>query len=289
MKLQNLQKNLQNLQGAPVGKKAGALYNTGRTNKGRKEMLKVNHLYKSYKTGNTVYEVLRDVNFQVEEGEFVAVMGPSGSGKTTLLNCISCFIPHDKGEILLKDADLSGLGEKEIAKVRNENLGFVFQDFMLLDGLTVFENVCIPKVIKEAPYKSMEKKASQLLSIFGIDGIKDKYPAEISGGQKQRTAVARALMNNPFLILADEPTGNLDSKSSEAVIGAFKAAQKQLKATIFMVTHDSFSASYCDRVIVMKDGTVFKELVRTGDRRAFMNELLGVLGAMNGGGNDDAQ
>ncbi len=252
-------------------------------------MLKVNHLYKSYKTGNTVYEVLRDVNFQVEEGEFVAVMGPSGSGKTTLLNCISCFIPHDKGEILLKDADLSGLGEKEIAKVRNENLGFVFQDFMLLDGLTVFENVCIPKVIKEAPYKSMEKKASQLLSIFGIDGIKDKYPAEISGGQKQRTAVARALMNNPFLILADEPTGNLDSKSSEAVIGAFKAAQKQLKATIFMVTHDSFSASYCDRVIVMKDGTVFKELVRTGDRRAFMNELLGVLGAMNGGGNDDAQ
>ena len=250
-------------------------------------MLKVNHLYKSYKTGNTAYEVLKDVNFQVKEGEFVAVMGSSGSGKTTLLNCISCFIPRDSGEIFLKGKDLSLLNEKQLAEVRNEHLGFVFQDFMLLDGLTVFENVCIPKVIKEAPYKAMEMKAMQLLGLFGIDAVKDKYPAEISGGQKQRTAVARALMNNPFLILADEPTGNLDSKSSQAVVEAFKAAQKQLNATIFMVTHDSFSASYCDRVIVMKDGSIFKELVHRGGRREFLNELLEVLAAMNGGVCDD--
>ena len=246
-------------------------------------MLRVNHLYKSYQTGTVTYEVLKDVSFEVKRGEFVAVMGPSGSGKTTLLNCISCFIPHDKGEILLDGKDLSKLKERQIAKVRNEKLGFVFQDFMLLDGLTVFENVCIPKVIREEPYRKMEQKAKELLAMFGIEQIKDKYPAEISGGQKQRTAVARALMNEPLLILADEPTGNLDSRSSEAVIKAFLEAKRKLGATTFMVTHDSFSASYCDRVIVMKDGKVFQELVNSGEPRVFMEELLEVLGRMNGG------
>lgn len=246
-------------------------------------MLKVEHLYKSYQTGKTKYEVLKDVCFEVREGEFVAVMGPSGSGKTTLLNCISCFIPYDKGEITLKNVNLSKLDEKQIAKVRNEKLGFVFQDFMLLDGLSILENVCVPKVIKKEPYKVMEKKAKGLLKMFGIAEIVNKFPAEVSGGQKQRTAVARALMNDPFLILADEPTGNLDSRSSEAVIGAFLEAQKKLNATTFMVTHDSFSASYCDRVIVMKDGTVYTELVNKGDRKAFLEELLDVLRDLNGG------
>lgn len=244
-------------------------------------MLKVNNLYKSYQTGTTKYEVLKDVNLGIEKGEFVAVMGPSGSGKTTLLNCISCFIPNDKGEILLDGNDLSKEKEKHMAKIRNEKLGFVFQDFMLLDGLTIFENVCVPKVIKEEPYKKMEKRANNLLSMFGIAEIGDKYPAEISGGQKQRAAVARALMNSPLLILADEPTGNLDSRSGETVIGAFKEAQKELEATILMVTHDSFAASYCDRVIVMKDGKIFTELRNKGDRKAFLEELLSVLRSMN--------
>lgn len=246
-------------------------------------MLNVNNLYKSYTNGKTKYEVLKNVSFNVDKGEFVAVMGPSGSGKTTLLNCISCFIPYDKGEIKLDDINLSNLSEMDIAKVRNEKLGFVFQDFMLLDGLTVFENVCVPKVIMDAPYKTMEDKARKLLKMFGIEQISKKYPAEISGGQKQRVAVARALMNNPFLILADEPTGNLDSKSSESVIKAFLGAQEELGATIFMVTHDSFSASYCDRVIVMKDGNIHLELVRKGSRKAFLEELLNVLKDLNGG------
>lgn len=246
-------------------------------------MLKVNHLYKSYRTGTVTYEVLKDVNLEVKKGEFVAVMGPSGSGKTTLLNCISCFIPIDKGEILLDEEKLSEFDEKKIAKIRNEKLGFVFQDFMLLDGLTVFENTCVPKVIKEEAYNTMEKKAQSLLDLFGIGEIKDKYPAEISGGQKQRTAVARALMNDPYLILADEPTGNLDSRSSEAVIGAFLEAKKKLGATTFMVTHDSFSASFCDRVIVMRDGKVFTELLRKGNQKAFLEELLDVLRKLNGG------
>lgn len=246
-------------------------------------MLQVKHLYKSYQTGNNTYQVLKDVSFSIDEGEFVAVMGPSGSGKTTLLNCISCFIPHDKGEILLDGSDISKLGEQQLAKLRNEKLGFVFQDFMLLDGLTVFENVCVPKVIHGEPYRQMETKAKKLLNMFGIEDIAEKYPAEISGGQKQRTAVARALMNNPLMILADEPTGNLDSRSGEAVIGAFLEARRELNATTFMVTHDSFSASHCDRVIVMKDGNIYTELVSNGNHREFLEELLDVLKKMNGG------
>lgn len=222
-------------------------------------MLRVNHLYKSYQTGTVTYEVLKDVSFEVKRGEFVAVMGPSGSGKTTLLNCISCFIPHDKGEILLDGKDLSKLKERQIAKVRNEKLGFVFQDFMLLDGLTVFENVCIPKVIREEPYRKMEEKAKELLAMFGIEQIKDKYPAEISGGQKQRTAVARALMNEPLLILADEPTGNLDRQNSRQIVELLKGSNRDLGQTIVIITHDERIALEADRVVQIEDGRIVSD------------------------------
>ena len=251
-------------------------------------MLKVDHLFKSYKTGKIRYEVLKDVCFEVKEGEFVAVMGASGSGKTTMLNCISCFYPYDQGEITLNGICLSRLSEEEIARVRNEQIGFVFQDFMLLDGLTVFENVCVPKVIRGEDYRWMEEKAGKLLRLFGIEHIAEKYPAEISGGQKQRVAVARSLINNPLVILADEPTGNLDSRSSEAVIQAFIEAKKTLGATTLMVTHDTFSASYCDRVVMMKDGKVHSELINHGNRKAFLEDLLNVLRKLNGGENVDA-
>lgn len=246
-------------------------------------MLEVKNLEKSYGVGKNQNKVLRGVNFTIHKGEFVAVMGPSGSGKTTLLDCISRYKPFENGEILLNGKDLGKLNEKEMAKVRNEKIGFVFQDFMLLDGLTVFENVCIPQVIKEENYKQMEKKAVQLLKMFDIERIGEKYPAEISGGQKQRTAVARALINEPLMILADEPTGNLDSRSSEAVIDAFITAKKKLEATTLMVTHDSLSASYCDRVILMRDGIVCSELVNKGNRRVFFNELMEALRKLNGG------
>lgn len=246
-------------------------------------MLEVKNLEKSYGVGKNQNKVLRGVNFTIHKGEFVAVMGPSGSGKTTLLDCISRYKPFENGEILLNGKDLGKLNEKEMAKVRNEKIGFVFQDFMLLDGLTVFENVCIPQVIKEENYKQMEKKAVQLLKMFDIERIGEKYPAEISGGQKQRTAVARALINEPLMILADEPTGNLDSRSSEAVIDAFITAKKKLEGTTLMVTHDSLSASYCDRVILMRDGIVCSELVNKGNRRVFFNELMEVLRKLNGG------
>lgn len=244
-------------------------------------MLQVQHLTKSYKTGTQLYPVLKDISFEVKKGEFVAVMGPSGSGKTTLLNCISCFIPHDEGKILLGDQDISGLKEDELARVRNEKLGFVFQDFMLLDGLSVKENIMLPRIISGRTGGDMETSADRLCEVFGIAHIKDKYPAEISGGEKQRTAVARALINNPLLILADEPTGNLDSKSSRAVIDSFEQAREALDATIFMVTHDSFAASFCDRVVLMKDGMVWKTLVNKGSRSDFQDELLAAVKEMS--------
>lgn len=245
-------------------------------------MLQVENLNKSYKNGFNIYPVLKDVSLKVNQGEFVAVMGPSGSGKTTLLNCISCFIPYDSGTIRLGGRVISDLSEKGLSKVRNEKLGFIFQDFMLLDGLTVKENVCLPQIIAKKPIVEMEEKASMLCSLFGISQIMEKYPAEISGGEKQRTAVARSLMNDPYVILADEPTGNLDSKSCKAVIDAFLQAKNQAGATIFMVTHDSYAASFCDRVIVLKDGCIHQELTRASTRRAFMDELLNTLRILGG-------
>ena len=174
-----------------------------------------------------------------------------------------------------------------MSKIRNRHLGFVFQDFMLLDGLNVFENICLPQVIAKKPVTQMEEKARHLCRLFGIEKVMEKYPAEISGGEKQRTAVARALMNQPYIILADEPTGNLDSRSCKAVIDAFLRAKEEMNATVFMVTHDSYAASFCDRVVVLKDGAIHTELSRTGNRREFMDELLDVLRELGGDSDDD--
>lgn len=245
-------------------------------------MLAVNDLYKSYRVGETSFPVLKGVSLTVNAGEFVAVMGPSGSGKTTLLNCISCYIPADSGNILLDGRELAGLREEELAAVRNRQLGFVFQDFLLLDGLTVMENILLPAIIGGAMSQKVQARAEQLCQVFGIGAIQNKYPAEISGGEKQRTAVARALINHPLLILADEPTGNLDSRSSRAVIRSFEQAKQMLGATIFMVTHDSFAASFCDRVILLRDGVVWRTLEKGGmERSAFQDHLLECIGRMS--------
>lgn len=244
-------------------------------------MLYVKNLEKSYQTGNKSYPVLKGIDLAIAQQEFVAVMGPSGSGKSTLLNCISCYIPFENGTIRLGGQELKGLTEHELAKVRNEKLGFVFQDFMLLDGLTVRENILVPRIIQGIVTKEAETLANELLSLFGITHIADKYPAEISGGERQRTAVARSLINQPLMILADEPTGNLDSKSSLAVIEAFENAKKHLNATIFMVTHDSYAASFCDRVILLKDGKVYDTLEKKEDRSQFQDRLLAAIKKMS--------
>ena len=244
-------------------------------------MLTVENLCKSYQVGKTSYEVLKGVSLQVGKGEFVAVMGPSGSGKTTLLNCISCYIPADSGSIRLGKTELARLGEDALAEVRNKQLGFVFQDFLLLDGLTVRQNILLPAIIGGVVSGMTEQRADQLCEVFGIAGIRDKYPAEISGGEKQRTAVARALINRPLLILADEPTGNLDSKSTRAVIRSFEQAKSALEATIFMVTHDSYAASFCDRVVILRDGVVWKVLEKGAtERETFQDQLLDAVREM---------
>lgn len=244
-------------------------------------MLTVQDLRKSYRVGKTSYTVLKGVSLRVAKGEFVAVMGPSGSGKTTLLNCISCYIPADGGSIRLGGQEIASLDENALASVRNRQLGFVFQDFLLLDGLTVRQNILLPAIISGAVPESTEVMADQLCEVFGITAVRNKYPAEISGGEKQRTAVARALINHPLLILADEPTGNLDSKSSRAVIRSFEQARSALEATIFMVTHDSFAASFCDRVIILRDGVVWRELQKGGMGRGdFQDRLLDAIREM---------
>ena len=249
-------------------------------------MLQIEKVSKTYHSKGIDYPVLKEITATIHDGEFVAIMGPSGSGKTTLLNVISGFISADGGKVILDGQDILTGEENELAEIRQHKLGFVFQDFMLLNGLTIRENIFLPQIIAGKPKSQMEQNTHNLLAVFGIEEIAEKYPAEVSGGQKQRTSIARALSNNPSIILADEPTGNLDSKSSTAVIEAFLNAKEKIGATIFMVTHDAFAASYADKVIALKDGVVFGELVRHGQPRDFLDELLDFTRKVNGDGYD---
>lgn len=249
-------------------------------------MLQIEKVSKTYHSKGIDYPVLKEITATIHDGEFVAIMGPSGSGKTTLLNVISGFISADGGKVILDGQDILTGKENELAEIRQHKLGFVFQDFMLLNGLTIWENIFLPQIIAGKPKSQMEQNTHTLLEVFGIEEIAEKYPAEVSGGQKQRASIARALSNNPSIILADEPTGNLDSKSSTAVIEAFLNAKEKIGATIFMVTHDAFAASYADKVIALKDGIVFGELVRHGQPRDFLDELLDFTRKVNGDGYD---
>ena len=249
-------------------------------------MLQIEKVSKTYHSKGIDYPVLKEITATIHDGEFVAIMGPSGSGKTTLLNVISGFISADGGKVILDGQDILTGKENELAEIRQHKLGFVFQDFMLLNGLTIRENIFLPQIIARKPKSQMEQNTHTLLEVFGIEEIAEKYPAEVSGGQKQRASIARALSNNPSIILADEPTGNLDSKSSTAVIEAFLNAKEKIGATIFMVTHDAFAASYADKVIALKDGIVFGELVRHGQPRDFLDELLDFTRKVNGDGYD---
>ena len=249
-------------------------------------MLQIEKVSKTYHSKGIDYPVLKEITATIHDGKFVAIMGPSGSGKTTLLNVISGFISADGGKVILDGQDILTGEENELAEIRQHKLGFVFQDFMLLNGLTIRENIFLPQIIAGKPKSQMEQNTHTLLEVFGIEEIAEKYPAEVSGGQKQRASIARALSNNPSIILADEPTGNLDSKSSTAVIEAFLNAKEKIGATIFMVTHDAFAASYADKVIALKDGIVFGELVRHGQPRDFLYELLDFTRKVNGDGYD---
>ncbi|WP_286314907.1 ABC transporter ATP-binding protein [Romboutsia ilealis] len=247
------------------------------------EILKIDSIEKYYGNKGNILKAIDDVSFEVQKGEFVGVMGPSGSGKTTLLNVIATIDEVSSGHIYLNGKDLTEINKKEIARFRRENLGFIFQDFNLIDTLTIHENIALALTINKTNKNEIDGKVNSVAKDLGIEEILTKYPYEVSGGQKQRTACARALITNPKLILADEPTGALDSRSAQMLIEMISSLNKDFKATILMVTHDSFTASYCDRILFIKDGKIFTELVRGNNtRKQFFNQILDVVALLGG-------
>ena len=248
-----------------------------------KKTLEVKNLKKYYGSHGNITKAVDGISFDVLEGEFVAIMGSSGSGKTTLLNTISTIDTVTSGNIYLDGVDITTLKEEELADFRRENLGFIFQDFNLLDTLTIEENIALSLIINHEDILKVDKKVDDIVKKLGIQDILDKFPYEVSGGQKQRCACARALINEPKLILADEPTGALDSKSSRMLLETMDEMNERLNATILMVTHDSFSASFCKRVIFIKDGKIFNEILKgEKSRKEFFNEILDVLTMLGG-------
>ena len=251
------------------------------------EVLKIKNVEKYYGNKGNIVKAIDGISFNVKKGEFVGVMGPSGSGKTTLLNMIATIDDVSSGNIYLDGNDLTEITQKNIAKFRRENLGFIFQDFNLLDTLTIHENIALALTIKKTKKSEIDKLVLNVANELGIEDLLSKYPYEISGGQKQRTACARALVTNPKLILADEPTGALDSKSSRMLLESFNYLNAELEATILMVTHDAFTASYAHRILFIKDGRVFNELIRGNDsRKEFFNRIIEVVTLLGGDTNN---
>lgn len=252
-----------------------------------KNILSVEKIEKYYGNKGNITKAIDNISFKVDKGEFVGIMGPSGSGKTTLLNCISTIDNVTTGRIIINNKDITTLRLKSLEEFRRDELGFIFQDFNLLDTLTAYENIALALTIqnrKAAQIDAAIKKVSEKLEI--TDVLK-KYPFQMSGGQKQRVASARALVTEPSLILADEPTGALDSKSSRLLLDSFEKLNKEFEATILMVTHDAFTASYAHRILFIKDGRVFNELIRGSDtRKEFFNKIIEVVTLLGGDAGD---
>ena len=246
-------------------------------------MLQVQAIEKYYGSRNNVTKALDRVSFDVAEGEFIAIMGASGSGKTTLLNCISTIDTVSAGHILLNGQDISELPQQELARFRRERLGFVFQDFNLLDTLTLEENIGLALTINHMDPNLVKDRVQDVAMRLGIDDILEKFPTQVSGGQKQRAACARAMVAGQSLILADEPTGALDSRASKNLLEIMAKMNREMRATILMVTHDAYSASYASRVLFLKDGRLFNELLRGKRARAVVyHEILDVLALLGG-------
>ncbi|WP_153009866.1 ABC transporter ATP-binding protein [Sporosarcina koreensis] len=248
-----------------------------------KTVLHAQNIRKSYGTRGNVQQVLKGIDLRVMEGEFVGIMGASGAGKTTLLNVLATIDRTTEGSILIGDADISKMKDRELSAFRRDKLGFIFQDYNLLDTLTVKENILLPVSLGKMKKRVAEDQFKTIADILGIKELADKYPHEISGGQKQRTSAARALINKPSMVFADEPTGALDSKSASSLLGTLEDVNKERGVTIMMVTHDPVASSYCSRVVFLKDGNIYSELYR-GDktRQAFFQEILKVQGVLGG-------
>lgn len=247
------------------------------------EILKVENVEKYYGNKTNLTKAIDNVSFSVSEGEFVGIMGASGSGKSTMLNCISTIDTVTTGHIHIRGNNITKMKSRALARFRREELGFIFQDFNLLDTLTAFENIILPLSISKVNHKEAEKRVGQIAEKLSITEVLNKYPYEMSGGQRQRVASARAIITNPAMILADEPTGALDSKSSRMLLETLDNLNKNLSATILMVTHDAFTASYCSRILFIKDGRIFNELMRgNSNRREFFSQIINVVTLLGG-------
>lgn len=250
-------------------------------------VLSVERIEKYYGNKDNITKAIDNISFKVDLGEFVGIMGPSGSGKTTLLNCISTIDNVTAGKIIINNSDITRLKSKALDKFRQNELGFIFQDFNLLDTLTAYENIALALTIKNEKISEIDMKIKSVAGYLEIEEILNKYPYEMSGGQKQRVASARAIITNPSMILADEPTGALDSKSARLLLERFESLNKELKATILMVTHDAFTASYAHRILFIKDGKIFTEIVRGNDtRKEFFNKIIEVISLLGGDDNN---
>ena len=248
-----------------------------------KNILKVEHLEKYYGNKGNITRAIDDISFDVAEGEYIGIMGASGSGKTTLLNCISTIDSATAGHIYLEGEDLTTLKSSQLERFRREKLGFIFQDFNLLDTLTGFENIALALTIMKVPAKEIGQRVQKVAELLNITDVLSKHPYQMSGGQRQRVASARAIVTNPSMILADEPTGALDSKSARMLLESFRKLNDEIQATILMVTHDAFSASYCKRILFIKDGKLFNELIRgTESRKEFFDRIMEVIALLGG-------
>lgn len=244
-------------------------------------ILTTKHLGKVYE-GKIPYTALKDINFSIEKGEFVAIMGPSGSGKSTLLNVISTIDHPTSGSVWVDGQDPHSMNDDQLAHFRRSTLGFVFQDFNLVHTLTVGENIMLPLTLEGVPVAQIRQRTAEVAELLGIERLLSKRTFEISGGQAQRTAVARAVVTNPSLLLADEPTGNLDSKATKDVMELFLMLNQARQSTILMVTHDSFVASYCKRVLIIKDGMLYQEIISNGNRQAFQQKIVDAMSLLGG-------
>ena len=250
-------------------------------------VLEVKNIEKYYGNKSNLTKAISGISFNVEKGEFVGIMGASGSGKTTLLNCISTIDRVTAGKIIINNQDITKLKGNKLNKFRREELGFIFQDFNLLDTLTAYENIALALTIQKVNPHEIDKRVKEKKKKLEIEDILNKYPYQISGGQKQRVASSRAIITNPKIVLADEPTGALDSKSARQLLESFENLNKKLGATILMVTHDAFTASYADRIIFIKDGKIFNELVKGNDtRKQFFEKIIEVQTLLGGDLND---
>lgn len=246
-------------------------------------ILKVEHLEKYYGNKGNITRAIDDISFDVAEGEYIGIMGASGSGKTTLLNCISTIDSATAGHIYLEGEDITTLKSAQLEQFRREKLGFIFQDFNLLDTLTAFENIALALTIMKVPAKEIETRVQKVAELLNITDVLSKHPYQMSGGQRQRVASARAIVTNPSMILADEPTGALDSKSARMLLERFRKLNEEIHATILMVTHDAFTASYCKRILFIKDGKIFNELIRgTESRKEFFDKIMEVIALLGG-------